>query len=215
MISVDDLSERLRDLGDALDFDDAALADSVLARITTERSRSSKARLWLAAVAAALLLLVGVAVIPDSRHAVARWFGLDGVTVEVDPGVTGSAAPVSSDLPGPGQSRVVEVEGKDILVSTISGTLSPRMITKSVQSSDQVQEVDVDGAPGLWFAGPAHEIGYESPTGQPVFERMAGNTLVWQRGDVITRVEGFDDLEDALAFARQAESTVSTQPPGT
>jgi hypothetical protein len=215
MISVDDLSERLRDLGDALDFDDAGLADSVLGRITTEPARSSKARLWLAAAAAALLVLVGVAVMPDSRHAVARWFGLEGVTVEVDPEVTGGAGPVSSDLPGPGQSRVVEVEGKDILVSTISGTLSPRMITKSVQSSDQVQEVDVDGAPGLWFAGPAHEIGYESPTGQPVFERMAGNTLVWQRGDVITRVEGFDDLEQALTFARQAESTVSTQPPGT
>jgi hypothetical protein len=215
MISVDDLSERLRDLGDALQFADAGLADSVLDRITTERARSSKARLWLAAAAAALLVLVGVAVIPDSRRAVARWFGLDGVTVEVDPEVTGSAAPVASDLPGPGESRVVQVEGKDILVSTISGTLSSRMITKTVQSSDQVQEVDVDGAPGLWFAGPAHEIGYESPTGQPVFERMAGNTLVWQRGDVITRVEGFDDLEDALAFARQAESTVSTQPAGT
>ena len=215
MISVDDLSQRLRELGDALDFDDAGLADSVLGRITTERARSGRARLWLAAAAAALLVLVGVAVIPDSRHAVARWFGLGGVTVEVDPEVTGSAAPVSSDLPGPGQSGVVEVEGKDVLVSTISGTLSPGMITKSVQSSDQVQEVDVDGAPGLWFAGPAHEMGYESPTGQPVFERMAGNTLVWQRGDVITRVEGFDDLEDALAFARQAESTVSTQPPGT
>ena len=215
MISVDDLSERLRDLGDALDFDDAGLADSVLGRITTERAHSSKARLWLAAAAAALLVLVGVAVIPDSRRAVARWFGLDGVTVEVDPEVTGSAAPVASDLPGPGQSRVVQVEGKDILVSTMSGTLSSRMITKTVQSSDQVQEVDVDGAPGLWFAGPAHEIGYESPTGQPVFERMAGNTLVWQRGDVITRVEGFDDLEDALAFARQAKSTVSTEPAGT
>jgi hypothetical protein len=215
MISVDDLGERLRELGDALDFDDADLADSVLGRITTERARRSKAALWWAAAVAVLVVLIGVALIPDSRRAVARWFGLDGVTVEVDPQVTGSAAPVSSDLPGPGETRVVQVEGRDILVSTISGTLSSRMITKTVQSSDQVQEVDVEGAPGLWFAGPAHEIGYESPAGQPVFERMAGNTLVWQRGDVITRVEGFDDLEDALAFARQAESTVNTQPAGT
>ena len=35
--------------------------------------------------AAVLVILVGVALIPDSRRAVARWFGLDGVTVEVDP----------------------------------------------------------------------------------------------------------------------------------
>ena len=38
------------------------------------------------------------------------------------------------------------------------------MITKSVQSSTQVHEVDVHGAPGLWIEGPPHEIGYESPT---------------------------------------------------
>ena len=145
----------------------------------------------------------------------ARWFGLDGVTVRVDPAVTGTAAPVVFDLPGPGESRVVQVDGHQILVSTIDGTLSPRMITKSVQSSTQVHEVDVDGAVGLWIAGPAHEIGYESPQGRPVFERMAGNTLVWQRGDVITRLEGFPDLDAALAFAHETESPVGREPAGT
>ena len=213
MIDLDDLTERLRALGDALDFDDAALAESVLDRIDTEPRNTT--RVWLVAAAAALVILIGVALIPDSRRAVARWFGLDGVTVEVDPAVTGTAAPVSFDLPGPGESRVVEVDGRQILVSTVSGTLSPRMITKSVQSSTQIHEVEVHGAPGLWIAGPPHEIGYESPTGDPVFERMAGNTLLWQRGDVLSRVEGFEDLEAALAFARQAESTASSEPSGT
>jgi hypothetical protein len=213
MIDLDDLTERLRALGDALDFDDAELAESVLGRIDTEPRR--RPRLWLVAAAAVLVILIGVALIPDSRRAVARWFGLDAVTVEVDPAVSGTAGPVSFDLPGPGESRVVEVEGRQILVSTVSGELSPRMITKSVQSSTQVHEVDVDGAPGLWIAGPPHEIGYESPTGEPVFERMAGNTLLWQRGDVLSRVEGFEDLEAALAFARQAESTASSEPSGT
>jgi hypothetical protein len=213
MIELDDLTERLRALGDALVFDDADLAESVLARVEAEPR--SRARPWLVVAAAVLLVLVGVALVPDSRRAVARWFGLDGVTVEVDPEVTGTAAPVSFDLPGPGQSRVIEVEERPILVSTISGTLSPGMITKSVQSSAQVHEVDVDGAPGLWIAGPAHEIGYESPSGLPVFERMAGNTLLWQRGDVITRVEGFDALEDALAFAHQVETIARARPSGT
>jgi hypothetical protein len=213
MIDLDDLTEQLRALGDALEFDDADLAQSVLGRIDAEPR--SRARLWLVVAAAVLVILIGAALIPDSRRAVARWFGLDGVTVEVDPNVTGTAAPVSFDLPGPGESRVVDVDGRQILVSAVSGTLSPRMITKSVQSLNQVQEVDVDGAPGLWIAGPPHEIGYESQAGQPVFERMAGNTLLWQRGDVITRVEGFADLEAALAFAHQVESTASTQPTGT
>jgi hypothetical protein len=213
MIDLDDLTERLRALGDALDFDDADLAESVLDRIDTEPRRTT--RPWLVAAAAVLVILIGVALIPDSRRAVARWFGLDSVAVKVDPEVTGTAAPVSFDLPGPGESRVVEVDGRQILVSTVSGTLSQRMITKSVQSSTQIHEVDVDGAPGLWIAGPPHEIGYESPTGDPVFERMAGNTLLWQRGEVLTRVEGFADLDAALAFARQAESIASSEPSGT
>jgi hypothetical protein len=213
MIDLDDLTEQLRALGDALEFDDADLAESVLGRIDTEPR--SRVRPWLLVAAAALVILIGVALIPDSRRAVARWFGLDGVTVEVDPAVRGTVAPVSPDLPGPGESRVVDVDGRQILVSTVEGTLSPRMITKSVQSSNQVQVVDVDGAPGLWIAGPSHEIGYESPPGETVFERMAGNTSLWQRGDVLTRVEGFDDLGAALAFARQAESTGGTQPIGT
>ena len=213
MIDVDDLTERLRSLGDALTFDEADLAESVLARVDSEPRRGT--RLWSVVAAAVLLVVVGVALIPDSRRAVARWFGLDGVTVDVDPEVSGTAPPVSFDLPGPGESRVVEVDGREILISTISGSLSPRMITKSVQSSGQVQEVDVDGAPGLWIEGPAHEIGYESPAGHPVFERMAGNTLIWQRGAVITRVEGFGALEEALAFAVEAEATADTAPLGT
>ena len=201
MIDLDDLTERLRNLGDALDFDDAELAESVLGRIDAEPRRRN--RLWMVVAAAVLLVLVGVAVIPDSRRAVARWFGLEGVTVEIDSDLSATpAAPVSFDMPGPGQSRVVNVDGREILISTISGTLTPRMITKSVQSPEQVREVDVDGAPGLWIDGLAHEIGYESPPGHVVFERMAGNTLLWQRGDTLTRVEGFDDVDAALAFAR-------------
>lgn len=48
-----------------------------------------------------------------------------------------------------------------------------------------------------------------------MFERMAGNTLLWQHGDVIARVEGFADLDAALAFARESESHADTEPPGT
>ena len=39
MIPTDDLVERLRALGDALEFDDALLADNVLERIDTEPRR--------------------------------------------------------------------------------------------------------------------------------------------------------------------------------
>ncbi len=204
MIDLDDLTARLRSLGDALVFDDAELAESVLARVDGAPRR--RAQVWLAAAAVLLVIVAAVALIPGSRHAVARWFGLDSVTVKVDPEVAGTAPPISIDLPGPGQSSVVEVDGVQILVSTVDGALTPVMIDKSVASSTQISEVDVNGAPGLWIDGASHEIGYESPPGHIVFERMAGNTLVWQRDGVITRVEGFADLASALAFARRADS---------
>ena len=123
------------------------------------------------------------------------------MTVEVDPELTGTAPPVQVDLPGPGESTVVEVDGRQILVSTIDGDLGPGLITKSVQSSTQVHEVDVAGAPGLWITGTPHEILYESPQGEIVVARMAADTLLWQHADGLARVEGFDRLDDALAFA--------------
>src|SRR5262245_43516950 len=107
MVEIDDLSEQLRALGDALVFDDGDLVDWVLGRVDV--APRARARLWLVAAAVVLMVLAAVALIPDSRHAVARWLGLDGVTVKVDPEVTGTAAPVAFDLPGPGDSRVVDV----------------------------------------------------------------------------------------------------------
>src|SRR4051812_15149225 len=122
MIDLDDLSQRLRSLGDALVFDDDGLADSVIGRV--DNAARHRRFVWPAA-AAVLLTLAAVALIPDSRHAVARWFGLERVTVDVDPDVTGTAAPITLHLPGPGQSTVVEVDGRQILVSTVDGTLTP------------------------------------------------------------------------------------------
>jgi hypothetical protein len=203
-IDLDELTERLRRFGEDLAFDHDALGVAVAARVDAARPR--RTRTWLAVAAAVIVILAAVALIPESRDAVARWFGLEGVTVTVDPEISGTAPSVSFDLPGPGQSRIVAVDGRQVLVSTIDGTLTPTMINRSVGSSAQVREVDVDGALGLWIEGASHEIGFESPPGHIVFERMAGNTLLWQRGGVITRVEGFDDLDTALAFAREAES---------
>ena len=72
MIDLDDLTSQLRAFGDALVFDDADLADTVLARIEDE-PRHHRVHPWLVAAAAVLVLLIGVALIPDSRRAVARW----------------------------------------------------------------------------------------------------------------------------------------------
>lgn len=197
-LGLEDLIDRLESLGDALDFDDADVSTVVLDRIGSRRRPRSQHRWFVAA--AVVLMVIGVVLHPDSRHAVARWFGFDALVVEVDPDLPSQALREGFDTPGPGESLVVEVEGREILVSAVRGEWGEGLITKSVGSSDQIEEVDIGGLRGLWFSGAPHQVLYAMDDGEVVVDRVAANTLVWQDADVLYRVEGFANLADALAF---------------
>ena len=199
---TEELERRLALFGEALAFDDAHLADVVLERLDAAPPTPARHR-WLAAAAVLVLVLAGIALYPDSRHAVARWFGLEGVTVEVDPelSTTATSSPPAFGLPGPGESEVVVVDGREILVSTVSGSLTDELIVKTVGSAAQIEQVEVNGRRGLWISGTPHEVLYASPEGRVAVERVAANTLLWEGDGVLSRVEGFEQLSDALAFA--------------
>ncbi|MFP5487711.1 MAG: hypothetical protein ACLGHQ_05340, partial [Acidimicrobiia bacterium] len=64
---------------------------------------------------------------------------------------------------------------------------------------------DVGGRPGLWIDGAPHELAIRDEDGALVTRRFAGNTLLWQHGATIRRVEGLGSLEEALAFARSLD----------
>ena len=131
----------------------------------------------------------------------ARWLGLDDVSVEIDPRLSPSSPAGTFTTPGPGESRVIAVDGRPILVSAIAGTFDDVLISKTVASSDQVQSVEVVGWPGLWIEGGPHEVMYRALDGSVLVERVAANTLLWQQADVLVRLEGFIDLESALDHA--------------
>jgi hypothetical protein len=197
----DDLIRRLEAFGEELSFDDTELVNAVLARLD-EPSPKSARQWWIAAAAVFVVVLAGVLVYPDSRHAVARWFGLEHVEVEVDPDLSLAPPPTSFALPGPGESEVVVIDGRQILVSTIVGGLNETLIGKAASSYSQIQPVTVNGSPGLWISGGSHEVRYEIPEdGGIAVERVAANTLLWESEGVLRRVEGFDELADALEFA--------------
>jgi hypothetical protein len=90
-----------------------------------------------------------------------------------------------------------------LLVTELRGRPTPDFI-KKVARAGLVEEVTVDGQPGYWFSGEPHFFTYLDATGQFRDEqtRLAGNTLIWQRGDLTLRIEGQISRQEALALAR-------------
>ena len=78
-------------------------------------------------------------------------------------------------------------------------------LEKLVEPGTKVETVEVGGSPGVWVAG-RHVLAYRDRLG--VFRqdtaRLAGKTLIWQRGDVTLRLEGDLSKQEALRIARSA-----------
>jgi hypothetical protein len=89
-----------------------------------------------------------------------------------------------------------------LLVTEFRGQPTPDFIKKTAVLG-QVDEVTVAGQPGYWFSGEPHFFTYLDATGQFRDEqtRLAGNTLIWQRGDLTLRIEGQITRQEALAIA--------------
>jgi hypothetical protein len=68
--------------------------------------------------------------------------------------------------------------------------------------ADQVEEVEVAGSPGYWVEG-EHIVSYLDVRGEPMEERsrLAGNTLLWQVGEVTFRLESALSMEEAIRIA--------------
>lgn len=203
---MNDLEQRLTDLGDQLALDDDQLVADVLARLGDGRTADQHAGgthaagMWLRVAAVVGVALAMLVAIPSSRRAIAEWFGLDGVEIERDPELS---VPAGSAVPG-NEILVDEVD-----VGSVAGRLDGVLLSKTLAGDTGIARIDIDGRPGLWIDGEPHLVSYRSAEGDLVEERFAGNTLLWQDGDVIHRVEGFSTMQDAIAFAR--EHTSATQ----
>lgn len=226
-----DLETRLAEIGDHLAIDESdELVHDVLARLdepTTERvdvadrsvvRQRRGSTIWLRAAAVVLVIAAALAAVPASRDAIADWFGLDGVEIDRQPelSVPAAAPPISGDPLG----TVVEVAdasdqgtGDEVAdaanqvmaidVAEFEGHLDDVFLTKTLATGTDIERVEVAGAPGLWIDGDPHLVTYRAPDDEIVTERFAGNTLLWQDGDVIRRVEGFATAAEAIAYAER------------
>lgn len=88
-----------------------------------------------------------------------------------------------------------------VLLSELHETIDASVVVKKlVGSGTEVREVTVDGRPGVWIGGRhVFELSPSSP-------RLAGNVLLWARGEVLYRLEGKQlTLERARAIASRIE----------
>ena len=235
------LEQRLGALGAALRFpDEEALVRDVLAAIDGAPAARQWRRRLLVAAAVVLAVVAAVVAIPDSRHAVARWLGLERLPVEIVGTLPPAAraelgspltlpdaaaradvvpyvattlgAPVATYAPG---GRYVAVryddDGTAVLVTTLPGKLDDIAFRKLVAAGVQVTAVPVGDADGVWISGEPHVFVYESRDGGMAEARPAADTLAWQVGDVIVRVEGDVPRDRALEIAAGLEPAALPQ----
>jgi hypothetical protein len=100
-------------------------------------------------------------------------------------------------------TKTPAVTGVGLLLTQFSGELSPDLIGKLVQATD-VEQVAIGGAPGYWLSGEPHVFFYRDTEGEVRDEtmRLAGNTLLVERGDLLIRIEAEIGKEEALEIAR-------------
>jgi hypothetical protein len=215
------------------------LADSVLARL--DAPSPLRRRRAVAAVAAAALV-AGLGLSPQVRAAAVDLLQLVGIELSGDrpdsspdpaqplPGSRGTdlgraaadaAFPVSvpASLGEPGQVRVADAgrvvsmqwRDGDLVLDQFDGRLGP-VFEKQV-GGVEVQDVDVDGVPAWWVAGP-HDLMYVDRDGEVVHAtaRLAGRTLFWETPDEVTvRLEGERlTRREAVALARSLVAVPGT-----
>jgi hypothetical protein len=88
------------------------------------------------------------------------------------------------DLPASAQT------GIGSLVTEVKGSFDFALLGKLVGPGTKVERLTLNGTPAVWIEG-LHQFFYQSPGGTFVNEtvRLSGNVLVWNKGDLLVRIE--------------------------
>jgi hypothetical protein len=81
---------------------------------------------------------------------------------------------------------------------------SLELIKKAAAPDTRIEPVIVNGGRGFWLEGEPHVVVYRDASGEIREEtlRLAGNVLLWERGELTLRLEGRLTKEQALGIAR-------------
>ena len=94
------------------------------------------------------------------------------------------------------------VTGAGALVSVMPARIEEGFFQKTLGSTSTVRPASVDGNVGYWIEGSPHQLMFDF--GDQIQQdtlRLATNTLLWQRGDYVYRIEADIDLATATRIA--------------
>ena len=103
---------------------------------------------------------------------------------------------------GCGPERVYAGDGgywlryRGLLLFEFKNGEGPEILKKAAVGTTDVENVDVEGEPGIWIGG-RHAL--YLPGGPP---QASGHALIWQHGGLTLRLEAAVGREQALAIAR-------------
>jgi len=93
--------------------------------------------------------------------------------------------------------------GVGLLVTEFRGDIAPELIGKLAPQATRVERLTVDGSPAVWLEGGPHEVFFRAPNGEILGDtvRLAGNTLLLERGTLLVRLEGTFSRDRAVELA--------------
>ena len=94
--------------------------------------------------------------------------------------------------------------GVGILVSEWVGEGATRYVEKLAGQGTGIELLQVAGYPAIWLEGGPHFVAFRTPDGNfgEDVGRLAGNTLLVERGRLLVRIEGEVERDRAVEIAR-------------
>jgi hypothetical protein len=92
-----------------------------------------------------------------------------------------------------------------VIVSVLRGTIDKTILGKTVAMATKAIPLNIDGDPAVILTGHPHLLVlFRAPGGgfDQTYTRLVGTTLVWQRGDLVVRVEGSLSRSQLVGIAR-------------
>jgi hypothetical protein len=94
--------------------------------------------------------------------------------------------------------------GVSVLVTEARGGVNEHFFQKILGPGVTIEQVSVDGHQGVWISGQPHEIVFTDANGDPYFDtlRLATNTLLFDDGGTVVRIEGDMSKQQAIYIGR-------------